>query len=62
MGKETTAFDYEEERKKFTWDIPEDELCWATTEPGWAKWYWAPFGAVLNAGATNFHYTGRFHH
>ena len=24
MGKETESFDYEEERKKFTWDIPED--------------------------------------
>jgi len=24
MRKETTVFDYEEERKKFTWDIPED--------------------------------------
>lgn len=24
MGKETTAFDYEKERAKFTWDIPED--------------------------------------
>ncbi|MDD1744635.1 MAG: AMP-binding protein, partial [Candidatus Methanoperedens sp.] len=46
----------------YWWNTHEDELCWATTEPGWAKWYWAPFGAVLNAGATNFHYTGRFHH
>ena len=24
MGKEIAAFDYEEERKKFEWDIPED--------------------------------------
>jgi acetyl-CoA synthetase len=24
MGKENTAFDYEKERAKFTWDIPED--------------------------------------
>ncbi len=44
----------------YWWNTQPDELCWATTEPGWAKWYWAPFGAVLNAGATNFHYTGRF--
>jgi acetyl-CoA synthetase len=44
----------------YWWNTHEDEICWATTEPGWAKWYWAPFGAVLNAGATNFHYTGRF--
>ncbi len=44
----------------YWWNAQPGELCWATTEPGWAKWYWAPFGAVLNAGATNFHYTGRF--
>ena len=44
----------------YWWNTQSDELCWATTEPGWAKWYWAPFGAILNAGATNFHYTGRF--
>jgi acetyl-CoA synthetase len=44
----------------YWWNTQPDELCWATTEPGWAKWYWAPFGAVLNAGATNFHYAGRF--
>jgi acetyl-CoA synthetase len=44
----------------YWWNTQPDELCWATTEPGWAKWYWAPFGAILNGGATNFHYTGRF--
>jgi len=44
----------------YWWDTQSDEFCWATTEPGWAKWYWAPFGAILNAGATNFHYSGRF--
>ena len=44
----------------YWWDTQSDELCWATTEPGWAKWYWAPFGAIVNAGATNFHYRGRF--
>ena len=44
----------------YWWNTQPDELCWATTEPGWAKWYWAPFGAILNGGAANFHYTGRF--
>jgi acetyl-CoA synthetase len=24
MGKELTVFDYEAERKQFTWDMPED--------------------------------------
>ena len=44
----------------YWWDTQSDELCWATTEPGWVKWYWSPFGTIVNAGATNFHYTGRF--
>jgi len=44
----------------YWWGTQSDELCWATTEPGWAKWYWAPYGAIVNAGATNFHYSGRF--
>jgi acetyl-CoA synthetase len=44
----------------YWWDTQPDELCWATTEPGWAKWLWAPFGAIVNGGAVNFHYSGRF--
>jgi len=44
----------------YWWDTQPDEICWATTEPGWAKWYWAPFGAIVNGGAVNFHYSGRF--
>jgi len=44
----------------YWWATQSDELCWATTEPRWAKWYWAPYGAILNAGATNFDYRGRF--
>jgi len=33
---------------------------WATTAPGWAKWYWSPIGVGLNVGATQFIYYGRF--
>jgi acetyl-CoA synthetase len=51
---------FERLNRYYWWNTQPDELCWATTEPGWAKWFWAPFGAILNAGATNFHYTGRF--
>lgn len=51
---------YDRLNRYYWWNTQSDELCWATTEPGWAKWYWAPFGAILNAGATNFHYSGRF--
>ncbi|WP_340820182.1 AMP-binding protein [Methanolobus sp. WCC4] len=51
---------FERLNRHYWWNTRPYELCWATTEPGWAKWYWAPFGAILNGGATNFHYTGRF--
>lgn len=51
---------FERLNRYYWWNTQPYELCWATTEPGWAKWYWAPFGAVMNAGATNFHYSGRF--
>jgi len=44
----------------YWWDTQPDELCWATTEPGWVKWYYAPFGAIVSGGAVNFHYSGRF--
>lgn len=44
----------------YWWHTQPEDRCWATTEPGWAKWYWAPFGAIVTAGATNFHYAGRF--
>ena len=51
---------YDRLNRYYWWDTKSDEVCWGTTEPGWTKWYWAPFGAVVNAGATNFHYAGRF--
>ncbi|MEA2053081.1 MAG: AMP-binding protein [Euryarchaeota archaeon] len=51
---------FERLNRYYWWDTQSDELCWATTEPGWVKWYWSPFGTIVNAGATNFHYSGRF--
>ncbi|WP_319506341.1 AMP-binding protein [uncultured Methanolobus sp.] len=32
----------------YWWNTHQYELCWATTEPGWAKWYWAPFQYFAN--------------
>lgn len=46
--------------RKYWWNTQPDDLCWATTEPGWAKWDWAIQGAVMNAGAANLHYNGQF--
>lgn len=38
----------------------EEELLWATTGTGWAKWFWSPVGVALTAGATQLVYDGEF--
>ena len=37
-----------------------DELLWATTGTGWAKWFWSPVGVALTTGAPQFVYEGEF--
>ncbi|WP_136602371.1 acyl-CoA synthetase [Salinigranum halophilum] len=37
-----------------------DELMWATTGTGWAKWFWSPVGVGLTTGATQLIYDGAF--
>ena len=37
-----------------------DELMWATTGTGWAKWFWSPVGVGLTTGATQLIYDGEF--
>lgn len=39
----------------------ENDVVWATAAPGWAKWNWTPFIAILGAGATGLVYNGKFH-
>ncbi|KGE19350.1 acyl-CoA synthetase [Paenibacillus wynnii] len=41
-------------------DIRESDTVWATAAPGWQKWIWSPFLAVLGNGATGFVYNGPF--
>src|SRR5699024_1431491 len=38
----------------------ENDKVWATAGPGWQKWIWSPFLAVLGSGATGFIYHGKF--
>jgi acetyl-CoA synthetase len=38
----------------------DDELLWATTGTGWAKWFWSPVGVGLTTGATQLLYDGEF--
>lgn len=41
-------------------DIKEGDRVWATAGPGWQKWVWSPFIAVLGLGATGYAYYGKF--
>mgnify|MGYP000113341186 CR=1 FL=1 len=44
----------------YWWDAQPDELLWATTSPGWAKWFWSPLGVAVTVGASQLIYQGRF--
>ena len=41
-------------------NIQEEDMVWATAGPGWQKWIWSPFLAVLGSGATGLSYHGKF--
>jgi acetyl-CoA synthetase len=45
---------------RYWYDADENDVIWATTAPGWAKWYWSPIGVSLTSGATQFMYDGRY--
>jgi len=38
----------------------DEELLWATTGTGWAKWFWSPVGVGLTTGARQLIYDGEF--
>ncbi|MER2121379.1 MAG: acyl--CoA ligase [Solibacillus sp.] len=40
--------------------VRDGDTVWATAAPGWQKWIWSPFLAVLGSGATGFVYKGKF--
>lgn len=44
----------------YWWNAKPYELLWATTSPGWAKWFWSPIGVALATGASQLIYNGRF--
>ncbi len=45
---------------RYWYGADENDVIWATTAPGWAKWYWSPIGVSLTSGATQLMYNGRF--
>jgi acetyl-CoA synthetase len=54
------AYAHQAVAAKLWMDIKENDIAWATAAPGWAKWNWSPFMAILGSGATGFVYNGRF--
>lgn len=40
--------------------VEDGDVVWATAAPGWQKWIWSPFLAVLGSGATAFVFKGKF--
>ncbi|WP_313694352.1 acyl-CoA synthetase [Halorarum halobium] len=38
----------------------DEELLWATTGTGWAKWFWSPVGVGITVGASQLLYEGEF--
>ena len=45
---------------RYWYGATENDVIWATTAPGWAKWYWSPIGVSTTSGATQVMYNGRF--
>ncbi|MBU7044544.1 MAG: AMP-binding protein [Theionarchaea archaeon] len=45
---------------RYWYNAAKDDIIWATTSPGWAKWFWTHLGVTMNMGATDFIYEGRF--
>jgi acetyl-CoA synthetase len=41
-------------------NIQDGDIVWATAGPGWQKWIWSPFLAILGSGATGLSYHGKF--
>jgi acetyl-CoA synthetase len=45
---------------RYWWAVEPGDVIWATTAPGWAKWYWSPIGTGISHGLTQFVFHGRF--
>ena len=56
---------FEQVNGEYWWGITaeddlSEELLWATTGTGWAKWFWSPVGVGLTTGATQLIYEAEF--
>lgn len=53
-------YTFKKTNAKYWWNVQENETLWATTSPGWAKWFWSPVGVGLNTKSSQVLYQGRF--
>ena len=65
LHKHRWMFCFNQVNAPYWWGVDEDtdldeELLWATTGTGWAKWFWSPVGVGLTTGATQLIYDGEF--
>ncbi len=60
MHKHRWIYGHSRITARYWWDVGPDDFIWATTAPGWAKWYWSPVGVGLAHGLTQFIFYGRF--
>jgi len=60
MHRHRWMFGHNRVTARYWWAASSEDFIWATTAPGWAKWYWSPVGVGLTCGATQFTYYGRF--
>ena len=60
MHSHRWMFSHSRVTARYWWATSPNDFIWATTAPGWAKWYWSPLGVGLTCGATQFTYYGRF--
>ncbi|WP_435361222.1 acyl-CoA synthetase [Haloarchaeobius sp. DFWS5] len=65
MHRHRWTYAFERINGRYWWGIDEEtdldeELLWATTGTGWAKWFWSPVGVGFTSGATQLLYQGEF--
>lgn len=53
-------YTFKKTNAKYWWNVQENDTIWATTSPGWAKWFWSPVGVGLTTMSSQVLYQGRF--
>ncbi|MEA1992923.1 MAG: AMP-binding protein [Euryarchaeota archaeon] len=60
VHKNSWMYAFRKLNNPFWYGATDKDLIWATTSPGWAKWFWTHLGITMNTGAADFVYQGKF--